>query len=346
MVTSEQNWQMIMNFLLIAHANSHDEAPSLKDATNKQDLILSPLPFGLDDNYVPIDGTVAEVMQALENGRVVTVWGPPGMGKTALVKYTALPFETQRKQALLSNTALFPDGIFYLGCGSGAQRRVTELQQELHYSLVEASIAECMGSFQARDIHNELRSWLRTRKALIILDDPWERTVLLEILIFADGVKYLITSQIRDIWTDAKRIKMEPPTMAQGRQILARFTDGLPSKQELPDNIVITTRFQDAHPSIANFGIGINSSLATARSQWVTLRDNHYNLVDDVQNSPMYDSPYHLPVSTSMMMMVNSLDPKPRQLLDLLALIDDQKVPRELVKYFYRFLETCGMRKS
>ncbi|CAM6084430.1 unnamed protein product [Calypogeia fissa] len=116
--------------------------PSTTRTTNWIQMILSPLPLCPDDNYWPIDGTVAEVMHALENGRVMTVWGPPGMGKTALVKYIALLSERQREQALSSNTAVFPDGIFYLGCGSGAQRRVTEHQQELLYNLLEASIAE------------------------------------------------------------------------------------------------------------------------------------------------------------------------------------------------------------
>ncbi|CAM6084438.1 unnamed protein product [Calypogeia fissa] len=325
---------------------TEDEAPGLKDTTNKQDLIPSPLPFGPDDNYVRIDGTVAEVMQALENGRVVTVWGPPGMGKTALVKYIALLFERQRAQAVSYNSNLFPDGIYYLDCGSGAQRSVRELQEELYYNLVVASIAE-RDSSGPGTFKMKLGSWLSKKKALIILDNLWEMTVLQEFLTPAKGVKYLITSQIRDIWPGAKRIKMKPPTMAEGRQILARFTDGLPSKQELPDNILSVAddiiEKLEYHPlSVVNFGIGVNGSLAMTRSQWVTLRDNLYVLVDDVQNWPIYDSPYHSSVSASMMLMVNSLDREPCQLLDLVAMIDEQEVPRELVKYFYRLLRTSG----
>ncbi|CAM6111308.1 unnamed protein product [Calypogeia fissa] len=110
--------------------------------------------------------------------------------------------------------------------------------------------------------------------------------------------------------------------------------------QSVADDIIDKLEY---HPlSVANFGIGVDGSLATARSQWVTLRDNLYVLVDDVQNWPIYDSPYHSSVSASMMLMVNSLDREPYQLLDLVAMIDEQEVPQELVKYFYRLLQTSG----
>jgi hypothetical protein len=38
----------------------------------------------------------------------------------------------------------------------------------------------------------------------------------------AKGVKYLVTSQRREVWPDAKCVLMDKPTIREGRQILAR----------------------------------------------------------------------------------------------------------------------------
>jgi hypothetical protein len=65
---------------------------------------------------------------------------------------------------------------------------------------------------------------------LIILDDAWEAEVIKELFVNMKGVKYLVTSQISDIWTAAEASELNRPTGTQVRQFLAKYTEGLPKQ--------------------------------------------------------------------------------------------------------------------
>ncbi|CAM6125627.1 unnamed protein product [Calypogeia fissa] len=327
------------------------------------------LPFGQDPNYVPIVGSTEKVQSALENPegpRVVTVYGGAGMGKSSLVKYIALHYQEQKQQARnrrsSSSTYLitFPDGVHYLFCGQKAQDKVKQLQSELLQSLgfgtrfatllndgpmVPDLVQE--GEYLALpSLKLKLSSCLAEQNLLIVVDDLWEKKVLQELLVPGKGLKYLVTSQIRDVWGSAEKIMLRRPKRTEARQIMANYTDGLPTKGEFPQNL---QRVTDAiigaveyHPlSLANVGMSINKSRAADASQWQLIKDNiNVHLDENDFHTPLgYDTPYSLAISTSMMLMVESLPSESQRLLCLLALFEGATLPEYLVKFFFKFIQ-------
>lgn len=216
------------------------------------------LPFSPDPNYVPISESTVEVRKELENKeglRVVTVYGGPGLGKSSLVKHLALLYEEESKQEpnlTTSTTPTFPDGVHYLCCGQGAQGRVKQLQLELLKSLGFGASSAAESAAMANDpapglqegnylerssLQMKLRSRLVGQKLLIVLDDLWEGEVLREFLVPAKGVKYLLTSQSREVWNAAHKIHLKRPTETEARAIMANYTEGLPTKGKFPHSI-------------------------------------------------------------------------------------------------------------
>ena len=80
----------------------------------------------------------------------------------------------------------------------------------------------------------KLRLRLADRKLLIVLDDVWEMKVIKEVLVNAKGLKYLVTSQIRDVWNAAEKIELKRPSKTQAIQILANYTKGISYQRKLP----------------------------------------------------------------------------------------------------------------
>lgn len=234
--------------LLAARVDTH----SLLEKTSAQTPAL--LSFVPDRKYVPPLGSITKLQEALQDTdgqRVVTLYGGPGTGKSSLSKYIALQYQTRQKEQMEENSGgivHFPDGVFYLFCGKGASDKVTQLQLELLENLglstdsePEPNVSTAIQSEGGEHWHlqhsnqKKLRFCLAKKKLLIILDDIWERQAVEQLLVsVAQGVKYLVTSQIRGIWADATKIELVKPTMKEARQIMANYTEGLPTKGKFP----------------------------------------------------------------------------------------------------------------
>ncbi|CAM6091706.1 unnamed protein product [Calypogeia fissa] len=338
----------------------------------EKNLVRTPalLPFGPDSNYVPIVGPIEKVQTVLENPegpRVVTVYGGPGMGKSSLVKYVGLHYQEQKHQARNTPSSSsskpithFPDGVHYLFCGQKAQDKVKQLQLELLQSLGFGARSDALqndgptaadavqeGEYLALpSLKMKLRSCLAEQNLLIVVDDLWEEKVLHELLVPAKGVKYLVTSQIRDIWVSAEKIQLGRPKQAEARQVMANYTEGLPIKGEFPGNLQrVTDRIIGAveyHPlSLANIGMSVNRSWATDASRWELIEKNiNVHLDDNDYRTPLgYDTPYNLAISASMMLMVESLPSESQRLLCLLALFQGGSLPEYLVKFFFKLVQ-------
>jgi hypothetical protein len=72
---------------------------------------------------------------------------------------------------------------------------------------------------------------------LIILDDVWEEELIESLLVPGTAVRYLVTTQRRDLWGDSVRIKIETPALEDARTILRNHVRSLSG--ELPKPIQV-----------------------------------------------------------------------------------------------------------
>ncbi|CAM6115247.1 unnamed protein product [Calypogeia fissa] len=271
--------------LLADHVDRNDVVQKLRQQTPP------PLDFGPDRKYVPIADSVLAVRKAVENGdgsQVVTLYGGPGMGKTSLVKHLAILYKDNQKKRGMAAT--FPYGVYYLDCwqDAGVLQLLQELLENLGFKAVSGTGSgtqndststgtavqqEDYSALRANRI--TLRSRLAEQKLLIILDNLWESQVLDALFVFATGVKYLFTSQKRNIYSpiDGTAIEISMPNLEQSCQIMANHTAGLPEEGKLPDNIKGVV--QDIicklkyHPlAVADIGMSIDRDRAADAEEW------------------------------------------------------------------------------
>jgi non-specific serine/threonine protein kinase len=132
-------------------------------------------------SFVGRERELAEVRRLLAAGRLLTLTGPPGTGKTRLAMEVAADLSTA-----------FADGV-----------HVVPLTQVRHPELVVPTIARALGAPDAwgRSAVERLAAVAETREALLLLDN-FEHVLdaapqLLEILARCPGLKVLATSRAR-----------------------------------------------------------------------------------------------------------------------------------------------------
>jgi hypothetical protein len=215
------------------------------------------LPFGSDRKYVPISTSIRAVQEALEDQKgpqIVNLYGEPGLGKSSLAKFVALYYQQQNRDRVQSTQCpeiSFPDGVQYILCGQNGKGTIRQLQHKLLANLGvrinsahELSDLTSLGIQKSDDYFRsssdtklKLRSCLANKTILIVLDDVWEVEVVTELFTHAKGVKYLVTSQLRDVWFGAENVELIRPTGTQAIQILANHTEGLPKEGEFAASI-------------------------------------------------------------------------------------------------------------
>jgi hypothetical protein len=85
-----------------------------------------------------------------------------------------------------------------------------------------------------------LRCYLVDKKMLIVLDDLWEVEVMNQLFANTKGVRYLVTSQIKDIWIASRKVELKQPTKTEARHILANHTKAfLHNKGAVPGNLQV-----------------------------------------------------------------------------------------------------------
>lgn len=192
---------------------------------------------------------VQEALANADGPQVVTIYGPPGMGKSSLAKFVALQYGEQSRQdidvlSLDKTTHGFRDGVRYQFCGPAARGRIKLLQKELEGSLrygsgmlprtTEASSEVAEG--QAGESSYQVgQARLFDQHLLVVLDDVHETQFLEELLVPANGVKYLVTSQFKDISNWATKIRVPLPTPREIREILVNCSLGVPTEAHPPE---------------------------------------------------------------------------------------------------------------
>lgn len=158
----------------------------------------------LDSHFLGRDNELAYLLANLRPGKVITVCGPGGMGKSALAAQAADQLEMSR----------FPDGIlfhsFYNQPDTGAAL---------------AYIAEAFGREASPSQAAAARRALAGKKALLILDGAEEADDLKAVLDLRGSCGVLITSRRRQDCPD-KRLDLQPLASEAAAQLLRAWIGG------------------------------------------------------------------------------------------------------------------------
>jgi hypothetical protein len=142
-------------------------------------------------------------LSALDAGLPVEVSGPPGIGKTALLRHLAHH----------PRTASFVDGIVYL---SARQRTSIDLLQRIFEAFYE-------GDTICKPAHAEIRHALQDKHALILLDDVnVPQNELEEVLDCAPRSAFVVAGHDRSLWGEVRTIALTGLPAEDGAQLLER----------------------------------------------------------------------------------------------------------------------------
>ncbi|KAL3676374.1 hypothetical protein R1sor_026322 [Riccia sorocarpa] len=182
--------------------------------------------FSHDPKYVPVKETLESVKDTLENDgsdNVVLLWGGSGEGKTTLAKYLAVQYDERfRGVPPCSSSAIPPEfktftgGLVYIYCGQKADS-LTKMQMLWAGLRFDLGTSQGQGNETDEPVQRggdskakleEYKTRLMVRvgeenNVLVILDDVWDPLFLEDLVVSSVHIKYLVTSQKRDIWRDA-----------------------------------------------------------------------------------------------------------------------------------------------
>ncbi|KAL3676314.1 hypothetical protein R1sor_026262 [Riccia sorocarpa] len=252
--------------------------------------------FSHDPKYVPVKETLESVKDALENDgsdNVVLLWGGSGEGKTTLAKYLAVQYDERfRNVPPCSSSAIpqefktFTGGLVYIFCGQNADS-LTKMQMlwaGLRFNLGTSqgqgneTDEPVQGGGDSKAKLEEYKKRLMVRvgeenTVLVILDDVWDLSFLEDLVVSSVHIRYLVTSQKRDIWPDAISVRIGSPDLEEARKILANHIRGwkgaeFPAEvKDLVDSLLMKVQ---NHPLIiANLGTWIRWEKVPDRGTWL-----------------------------------------------------------------------------
>ncbi|CAK9224425.1 unnamed protein product [Sphagnum troendelagicum] len=337
------DFEQIQNFL----RNQEILIPMLANRAND---IPDSLGFELDPRIVRLEEMEDKVMKELTPeacNKVVNVYGEPGSGKTCLAKCIAYQIHqvTNMRRSKSSSThtpihennTMFQDGAVFLTCDPEA-KDCGELCGEILAKIRAPGQDTCAD----KDLSEKLRAMrnrLQTKHILIVFDNVMNYEQIRELLALeAKGVKYLVTSRQMEVWPDAKCVLMDKPTMSEAHKILAR-------RAKMPNDQIPPHLRWSVHTLIERVGynlLGLALILKTMKDPlqeeyWELALEDFNSIVADDESSfqdkrvEAFGQPYPYTLSVAMLMAVEGLHDKARDLLYLVALFGGHGVPEPLL---------------
>jgi hypothetical protein len=131
---------------------------------------------------------------------------------------------------------MFEDGAVFLTCDPEAKDC-----GKLCGEILGKIRAPGQDTFVDKELSEKLqamRNLLLTKHVLIMFDKVTNYEQIKDLLVFeATGVKYLLTSRSKEVWPDAKCVRMDKPTILEARKILARRAK-MPN-DEIPQKLLV-----------------------------------------------------------------------------------------------------------
>lgn len=216
--------------LELAAALASSEQPSLA-AKYRDTYVTAPrLPANLVPRPGEVDALRSRVLREERQATIaiVAVIGMGGVGKSTLVQMLCHDSSVQ---------AAFPDGVIWVSLG----REVTDLVPKMRE--VGKSLGDDLARYDTPDgASNQLRTFLRRKTALVVLDDVWQIAQVKPFLADAPHSCLLVTTRMQDIATSLQALRVEVGTLSVGQSldVLARWTATAPS--DLPSEAVAIVR--------------------------------------------------------------------------------------------------------
>jgi predicted ATPase/class 3 adenylate cyclase len=212
-------------------------------------------------SFVGRSGELREVKQALSTGRLLTLTGPGGSGKTRLALQVAADMIEH-----------FPDGVFFVALASITEPGLVPLTIAQSFSITE---------FPGRSMMDSLKDYLQNKTLLLLLDNFEQvilaATLVAELLMRCKDIKIMVTSH-EGLHLSGEReypvppLELADPTQLPSLESLTQYSAAelfLQRAKAVKPDICITN---DTAPVIAEIcyrldGLPLAIELAAARSK-------------------------------------------------------------------------------
>ncbi|KAH9564886.1 hypothetical protein CY35_04G048400 [Sphagnum magellanicum] len=313
------------------------------------------LGFGFDPRIVRLEEIEAKVMKELTpeaNNKVVNLYGEPGSGKTCLAKSIAYQIHdaannmrssksSSTHTSINENNTMFEDGAVFLTCDPEA-KDCGKLCGEILGKIRAPGQDACVDKELPEKLR-AMRNRLLTKHVLIVFDNVMNLEQIKGLLVLeATGVKYLVTSRSKEVWPEAKCVLMDKPTMSEAYKILARRAK-MPN-DEIPDNLedLVDELIDRVGCNLLALALILKTMKDPLQEEYWELALEDFNSIADdasfvhTRRVEAFGEPYPHTLSVAMLMALEGLHDKARDLLYLVALFGGHGVPEPLLGLAFR----------